>query len=540
MPKGPTIEPIELSAQELQAFLDRVHTQVQAADYQLIERLVDSNKTFFQLVAQKNMSMARLRRLFFGAKTEKTDSLLPQAPSSQEDAPKKDSAADSKLKPKPKGHGRNGAKDYPGAQRVTISLPNLKSGDPCPKCPKGKVHEQSQPGVVIRIVGQPVVGAKVYEQQKFRCNLCGQIFTAPLPAEAGTQKYDPTVGSMIGVLHYDNGMPFHRLEQLQKMFGVPLPASTQYQIVEQVAQQAKPVFEELIREAAQQELIHNDDTPNKILSLLKANREQSQDGSDPSERTGIFTTGIVARAQDRDIALFFTGRQHAGENLDDLLRRRDQDLSVPIQMCDGLSRNEPKEFQTILANCIPHSRRYFVDALPNFPAECRHVLESLRTVYRNEAGSKKLGLDPEQRLRFHQAHSGPVMEQLQDWLQEQFDQKSVEPNSGLGEAISYMRKHWQPLTLFLRQPGAPLDNNIAERVLKRAIFHRKNSLFYKTLHGAWVGDLFMSLIQTCRFASVNAYDYLTALQRNAKRVREHPKLWLPWTYQQTLEAPDTS
>jgi len=177
---------------------------------------------------------------------------------------------------------------------------------------------------------------------------------------------------------------------------------------------------------------------------------------------------------------------------------------------------------------------------PNFPTECRYVLEKLRDVYRHDAYCKEYDLSPPARLAFHQANSGPVMDQLRDWMSQQLDHKQVEPNSGLGKAIRYMLNHWEALTLFLRQPGAPLDNNICERALKLAILHRKNSMFFKTQHGAQVGDLFMSLIHSCRLNGVAPFDYLTSLQRNSRRVKERPQHWLPWTYQKTLQGIDTS
>ena len=131
------------------------------------------------------------------------------------------------------------------------------------------------------------------------------------------------------------------------------------------------------------------------------------------------------------------------------------------------------------------------------------------------------------------------MDDLQRWMRQQLEEKRVEPNSGLGEAINYMLKHWPALTLFLRQAGAPLDNNICERALKMAILHRKNSLGYKTQNGARLGDLFMSLIHTCRLCGANPLDYLNALQRHAKEAREHPTRWFPWNYKQALPAEDT-
>ena len=162
------------------------------------------------------------------------------------------------------------------------------------------------------------------------------------------------------------------------------------------------------------------------------------------------------------------------------------------------------------------------------------MLESLGVIYSNDAWAREQGMTPEERLLLHQSRSGPVMEQLRTWLQAQLDEKKVEPNSGLGGAINYLLKHWERLTLFLRQPGAPLDNNIAERGLKKAILHRKNSLFYKTRNGARVGDLYMSLIHTCELAGANAFDYLTELQRHAAELKKRPADWMPWNYRETL------
>ena len=158
------------------------------------------------------------------------------------------------------------------------------------------------------------------------------------------------------------------------------------------------------------------------------------------------------------------------------------------------------------------------------------MLETLREVYRNDAAALQQNLSPEERLRFHQARSGPLMEALSRWMTEQIEQRKVEPNSGLGEAIGYMQKHWQKLTVFLRTPGAPLDNNLCERALKKAILHRRNSLFYKTGNGARVGDLFMSLIHTCQLCGASAFEYLTELQEHIEEVARDPRLWMPWNY----------
>jgi transposase len=450
--------------------------------------------------------------------TEKTKNVLEQ---SAAPAPEND--------PEPvKGHGRNGASSYTGAQKVAVAHPTLHAGDPCPGCEKGKVYPQKEPRTLVRIVGQAPLAATVYELDRLRCNLCGEVFTAPEPEGIGPEKYDDTTAAMIALLKYGSGMPFYRLEKLEQALGIPLPASTQWEIVEDQAELIQAARDELIRQAAQGEVLHNDDTSMRVLRMAREPSPMVK-----ADRTGVFTSGIVSTQQGRRIALYFTGRQHAGENLRDVLQHRSADLAPPLQMCDALSRNTPKlsdGAEILLANCLAHGRRQFVEVAANFPEPCRYVLETLGDVYKYDAEGRSAQLSPPDRLQFHQQHSGPVMEQLHQWLEAQFALKQVEPNSGLGKAITYLLRHWKGLTAFLREAGAPLDNNICERALKRAVLHRKNALFYRTLHGAEAGDLFMSLIHTCELAGANPFDYLTQLQRHASELAANPSAWMPWNY----------
>jgi transposase len=430
--------------------------------------------------------------------------------------------------PPPPGHGRKGAEAFGGARKVHIKHQNLKHGDRCPECGKGNVYGQKEPKVLVRIIGQAPLAATVYSLERLRCGACGQVFTAQEPEGVGPDKYDETATAMIAQLKYGAGTPFYRLEQLEKQLGIPIPAATQWEIVEEAAQLIKSARDELIRQAAQGAVVHNDDTSMRVLRLKR----------DPSdERTGVFTSGIVSVGQGWKIALYFTGNLHAGENIADVLKQRRAELPSPIQMCDALSRNVPRlptGVEILLANCLAHGRRRFVEVAENFPNECRYVLEMLGQVYGHDAEARERGLTPDERLRLHQDRSGPVMDQLHEWLEAQLAERKTEPNSGLGQAIMYLLRHWLPLTLFLRKAGAPIDNNIVERSLKRAVLHRKNALFYRTLNGAQVGDLFMSLIHTCQLCNANSFDYLIELQRHAQELAARPTEWMPWNYRETL------
>jgi transposase len=426
------------------------------------------------------------------------------------------------------GHGRNAASAFVGAPRIEIAHPNLKHGDRCPACGQGNVYVQKEPKVLVRIVGQAPLTATVYSLERLRCGACGQVFTAEEPEGVGPEKYDETAAAMIAQLKYGSGIPFYRLERLEDQLGIPLPAATQWEIVEEAAEVIKPARDELIRQAAQGEVLHNDDTGMKVLKLEREPGEK---------RTGVFTSGIVSTGAGRKIALYFTGRQHAGENIADVLKQRAAESGPAIQMSDALSWNAPKlpgAVELLVAHCLAHGRRQIVEVAQNFPVECRHILQQLGEVYRNDAQTRDANLAAEERLRFHQEHSRPVMDKLHDWLETQFAERKVEPNSSLGKAITYLLRHWKALTLFLQRAGAPLDNNLCERALKRAVLHRKNALFYRTLNGAQAGDLFMSLIHTCELCGADSFHYLTELQRHARELAGNPAEWMPWNYRETL------
>jgi transposase len=524
-------ERLDVTSEELAALVEGVREALGEAGYQKLQAAIRTLGYVTELLETRQATLEKLRRLLCHSSTEKTKTVLQQAGiETGEKKPKEPGAPKSKAP----GHGRNGAAAYRGARKVEVPHASLKAGDPCPDCQRGKVYPQRDPGVLLRIKGQAPIAATVYELEKLRCNLCGDVFTAAAPEEAGQEKYDETAASMIALLRYGSGFPWNRLEGLQKNLGIPLPVATQCEIVKETAAKIQPAGDELIRQAAQGGLMHNDDTSMRVLSL---DRGAASDVDLAAERTGVFTTGIVSIGEGYRIGLYFTGRKHAGENLADVLKQRAAGLEAPIQMCDALSRNLPKlprELEIIIAHCLAHARRYFVEVTPNFPQECRFVLESLGEVYGYDEAARAQGMSPEQRLRFHQEHSGPVMERLHIWLDAQFDERRVEPNSGLGQAISYLLKHWDRLTLFLRQPGAPLDNNVCERALKKSILHRKNSLFYKTRNGARIGDLFMSLIHTCELNAADPFDYLNQLQRHAEELKQTPSEWMPWNYRATL------
>jgi hypothetical protein len=327
-------------------------------------------------------------------------------------------------------------------------------------------------------------------------------------------------------MKYGGGLPWYRQAGLQAMGGVPLSETTLWERCEATADAALGIYQHLLRLAADGEVLHTDDTWVRILSCVKEDEEKKGRATQ--------TSGIVLKASGRKIALYFSGRRHAGENLAELLQKRDKELSRPFQMSDALPAHSSGGNDVVHLFCLAHARRTVYELEAIYPAECKVVLDAVGAVY--EYDGQTVGLSAEQRLIYHQESSGPVMAELKAWIERQFAERLVEPNSSLGKALQYWRNHWEKLTVWLREPGAPLDNNEAERALKQFILMRKNSLFFKTEHGAAVGDILASLIQTCRLNGVNAWDYLVTIIRNQSDARRNPSLYLPWNYKQEEEA----
>ncbi len=515
----------ETKPSEIEELIERVKSgNLSERERELVVKLLRFVLTVVSQIETKNATIGKLKRMIFGPRSEKQEKEEEKKESEENQEEKEEKKGEGKTNQR-RGHGRRGAEEYRGAKRVECRDEKLRSGDRCPdeKC-GGRVYDTQGPQIFVRVEGRGPVEATRYEQEVLRCGKCQQRYVAGLPAGVKAEKYDETADVMVAILKYGTGLPMYRMERLQESMGVPLPAGTQFERCEEVAKAGHPVYLELKRQAANGEVIHVDDTGVTILECVKENREVGE-----KERQGTQTTGIGAQVGANRIAFYMSGRQHAGENLGEVGQKRKEGLRVPIVMGDAENRNWTSEFEKIVSKCLAHARRKFVEVAQAFPKECGRVLKALGTVYHNETKTKEM--TAQERLAYHQAESQPVMEALKNWAEDQLELREVEPNSQLGKALTYLLKHWEGLTQFLRVKQAPLDNNLAERILKRAVLHRKNAYFYKTRHGAVIGDIIMSLIESCHLNQINAFEYLVTLMREAKAVRARPGEWLPWNYQ---------
>jgi transposase len=524
---------IELTNDDLTGLKQRIQASNLNPDdvgtiFSILE-LIISLKT---LLKRKKAGILRLLRQIFGFKTEKE---------TQKGRPKSSSAAKNLLGKR----GRNGRDDYPSAKKISVPHPELKPGDECPDCHKGKLKED-KPCVDYDWQGNAPISLDIYLLQRLLCPICKISFIAPSPVANSAKTVDDSedevkvarcdrnayANSIVASLRFMFGVPHYRLEKIQGSLGIALPSSTQYKMLYQVYLAGVLIYEYLIFLAAQGGLFHSDDTSMKILDWLGGNGPRTKVTKQP--RMKAYTSAIISKSTEgKDIILYLTGENQAGKNMAKILKKRKDGYEAPIYMADGLAANNPgEEFILIKVNCLDHARRKFDELLMIYPKKCQYVIDQLALVYKADKEAKEMVLSPQDRMVYHQKHSQAVMDDLGKWMMEQIQSKKVEENSELGGAIKYCLNRWSELTEFLYTPGVPLSNSEAERAIKKIITHRKNSLFYKTEKGAHVGDVIQSLIATCEAANINIFKYLAWIQENKSKVKADPGKFLPWNFQE--------
>ncbi len=554
----------QLTPAALEGLRERSSKRLTSEDTALLISLIDAFLLLSQLVKKGRATLKRMRRLFGLSTSEKTRNVFPNSaeqsaqnsdgasppgtspPASENEAAEPAEGSPSKAPkdgatPKPdskkrKGHGRRPSSAYEDAEHIFVAHEDLSVGCTCPDCDSAPVYELKKTSPWLRIFGQALLLAKCWDCQQLRCSGCGKVFTAKPPPEAHGPKFSESAASVLALVHFGLGTPLYRIERFQEALGTPIPDATQWDVLHSHAIDLYAVYKHLLHRAAQASELFLDDTNMPVLQFIGKRRQKllESDKLPRPDRTGLFTTGIVAKICEGPIALFVTGRRHAGEKLDALLERRAKELEPPLVMFDALKHNVPKNHPVLELNCLAHGRRGFVDEAENFPEQCQHVLEQIQEVYAVDKVCKKEGLSAQARLWMHQLVSAPIMAQLRTWMTAQMEQRNVEPNSDLGRAFKYLLKRWDKLTVFLRVPGAALDNNTAERLLKLPVLLRKAAMFYRSERGAVVGDIYMSLIRTATMHGQNPFDYLMALMIHCAVVAEAPEKWMPWNYRQTL------
>jgi hypothetical protein len=455
--------------------------------------------------------------------------------------------------PPKKGHGRNGADAFSHATTHLYTLAAGIIGAICAVCRVGRVFRYRDK-VIIRVIGQPIFAAQRHQFQQGRCRICGAIVTAEgsqqlLSEGIGTGYilYDWSACAMLIVMHYFAGGPFKRLEALHQGWGVPMPDANQWRIADACDDFLAPLYKALETHAIQHATtLRYDDTGSMIIETRRQIQKELQalallGESTRHVRTGINATGVYIETAEATVVLFFTGRHHAGEIVDRILTHRSIGTTKKlVSLTDAAAKNFAHDHTDELeqAVCNAHCYLQFRAVKDSFPSEYAVAGDVYDKVFDNEDKAKALGLDPEQRMRYHREHSKPQMLRLWQMCQEKIDGALVEPNSPLWKPVSYVINQWSRLTKFYELPGVPLDSNLVEQTLIIPVRYLAGSFAYKTQNGADVGDRHMSLIATANANGVEPVAYLTACLRNPEDLANRPEYYLPWVYRDRLQQRD--
>jgi hypothetical protein len=545
------VQRIDISLSELRALRNRIDDQhLEPDDWSLIEALV--TKLIGRAESRQERMLAKIAAQE-DSETAASDAVsrevaAPEAASTESASEENASQSESDEKEKPKGHGRNGAAAFTNAQSINHELKSGVIGTVCEACGDGRGTGRILPyreKKIIRIVGQPLFSAEIHHYEQGRCRMCGKIITAEGPPEVlegiGSSyiTYDWSACAMLIVMHYFAGAPFKRLESLHNGWGIPMPDANQWTMVDKCTELLDPLLR-----AIEQHGIHNavslriDDTGSEIISLrqqIQAEIEalKSAGKSLKDVRTAINATGVYLETQNNEvIVLFYTGRHHAGEIIDQLLKHRKLTEPKLAKVTDGASKNFDHEHQDQLieASCNAHAYLKFRAVKDKHPSEYATAAEVYKQVFDNDDKAKARGLSPLERMLFHREHSAPLMKQLKAMCEEKLKSGLVEPNSALWEPLTFIINQWPRLTQFYQHPNVALDTNVLEQKLIIPVRYLAGSFNYKNLNGSEAGDMSMSLIATARENGVEPVAYLTYCLRNHKDLAKRPEYYLPWVY----------
>jgi len=487
----------------------------------------------------------------FDAKATSSDAAaLPAAESGGDDEepePKPDGG------PKPKGHGRNGASAFRAAQHFFYALALGVIGAVCTACEIGKMYRYREK-IIIRIVGQPMFRAEQHHHEQARCRNCGHIVRAEGPAcvheGVGTDyiRYDWSACAMLLFMHYTGGDPFKRVESHHAGWGIPMPDANQWEMVDKADDLLLPLYRAIEQYAIQKATnFRIDDTGSVVITIKRQIEEElaslrAMGESTKGVRTGINATGIYWETPDGPIVLYYTGRHHAGEIIDQVLRRRLASSPKLVKCTDGASKNfdHAHADKLVEATCNAHALLKFRDIRDKYPAEYAEAGKIYSEVFDNDDKAKALDLNPIDRMLYHRQHSKPLMLQLKKMCEEKVASKRVEPNSPLWEPVTFILNQWERLTLFCEAPGVPLDTNLVEQALIVPVRYLAGSFNYHTEDGALVGDHAMSLIATARAHGVEPVAYLTECLRSHEDLAKRPEHYLPWVYRERNSEADTT
>jgi hypothetical protein len=462
----------------------------------------------------------------------------------------------SPLNPNDKARKNGGKKKLPLGNIINHTLSS--ENKICPCC-KSKMHKQRSKARTY-VLSLPMLSTQTHISESYRCLSCDVQETANGDVKIANEcigRYHFSAVSSLATLRYQCGMASYRMENMSDAIGIKVSDSTQWYLFENAASLIQPFVCYLEKEVANAPTQHVDDTHNIILNIVKDIEAEQENallkGENPNKiRSGIHTTNLTGVFPEGKIILYKTGLHHSGEILAQTLSKRTIAEQI-IVMADAASANTSKinfhENENLkIANCNSHAVRKFKDLadkeakiaqnsrIKNHQTSeyLNYFLFRYKTIFKNETSAKYK--TPKKRLHFHQNHSLPLMLEMKQRAELDIENKVFEPNNDVGKIYQYFLNHFNKLSAFCHIEGAPVCNNLAERMLKSIILHRKNSLFFKSQLGATVADILTSILFTAKENDLNSVEYLRDLLIHQDLWKINPKNWLPWNYLNTIAS----
>lgn len=426
--------------------------------------------------------------------------------------------------------GKYGFDDYPSSPTFEVKVDCYNKGDCCLHCQAGKLYN-GEARKQLQFNAHAPIEVNRYIREVLRCNRCGQEIIADLPKNF--RKWTYAAKSKV-VLYKTHGMPFYRLQKLQSMYQIPLPANTMWQQCNEIWEDgAKQVYGELLQLLGESHYLNVDDTGVKILEAIESDKSKPD-----KDRRACHSTTISGDTVDGyKIEVYISAQDYAGNNIKPLIensKNLNSGHHLKI-MGDASSMNKPSveaslSSQIHMVNCLEHGRRKFYDIKEDYVRECAYFLKEINAIfaYERQFKEEKPGKRLKLRKQFSAQHIGNIYREIDRLL----SKKEVEPNSSLGKAMKYWLNNRKGLTAFLRMKDVGVSNNRAERSLKTLILQRKNSLFFKTMNSAEILSGLSSIVQTCKMNEVNGFAYLNWLQENSSKCIANPKDYLPWRFKE--------
>jgi len=464
---------------------------------QLVLQLLSALQEKDRQIGQLSSQLEALKRRLFGRRSEKIDSaqlmlelgawLAAQSATESVAAPAP-TAEESTESSRPRsGHGR---------RRLPENLPRHRTE--YHPSPEACICRECQ--VPLKQIGEEISEQLEYVPASFfvlehariqyACPQCqGNVVIGSLPVKP-IEKGLPGPGLLAHVLtsKYADHLPLNRLEGIFQRHGVELSRSTMCDWVAAAATRLAPVVAVMKAEVLASQKIHTDDTTVPVLD-----RDRS------STRTGRLWV-YLGDEEHPQVVFDYTPDRCRDGPLEFLKGFKGYLQADAYAGYDGVYAGQ----QVIEVACWAHARRKFFDAMASDARRVQIALAYIRELYRIEKAARDL--EPVQRQQLRATEAKPQLEAFKVWLDEQSER--VLPKSPMGEAIGYARAQWEALQRYLDNGILDIDNNRAERALRRVAVGRKNWLFAGSDEGGRRAAVVYSLIASCALLKINPYNYL--------------------------------